>query len=89
MCEDGCLVLGMTAGDDGCSEGLAIGQPRTRMRPSRLMVGGKITERLMVVVSRRGRQWLTVRDRARIAHRNAPIGSLMWLCHFRSREKSC
>ena len=61
MREDGCLVLGRTTGDDWCSEGLAIGQPRARMRPSRLMVGGKITERLMVVVSRRGRQWLTVR----------------------------
>ena len=41
---------GMTTGDDGCGEGLAISQPGTRMGSSRLMVGGKVTEQLMVTV---------------------------------------
>ena len=53
---------GMTTGDDGSGEGLAIGQLRTRMRPSRLMVGGEITKRLMVVVSP---LWSTVVDSER------------------------
>ena len=42
---------GTTTGDAGSGEGLAIGQPGTRMGSSQLIVGGKITERLMVAVS--------------------------------------
>ena len=41
---------GMMTGDDGSDEGLAIGQPGTRMGSSQLMVGGKITKQLMVMV---------------------------------------
>ena len=42
--------FGMTTGNNGSGGGLAKGQPGTRMGSSRLMVGGKVTERLMVAV---------------------------------------
>ena len=41
---------GTMTGDAGSGEGLAIGQPGTTMGSSRRIVGGKISERLMVAV---------------------------------------